>query len=137
MSLHFPPYPQLGMEKSFWLVLSAVPEMSPPNLLHTPSLLTFGRDMVGQKPLMLCKYLFSNSQTLLCYAYCSSTNAKLSIIWDPRKKLNSIPARPQEQSAAATHWRSVIKLTLPIKCIQTLYLVTAYNICKREMKIAY
>lgn len=58
-----PSYPQLvllsmspyTMENPFWSVLSPVPAKSSPNLLPTPSLLTFGRDRVGHKALMLCK----------------------------------------------------------------------------------
>ena len=89
-----PPFPQLytlsmtphSMECPFGQLGSAVPAVSPPNSLCTPSLLTGEGGWEAEKALALCKHCPIINTV-------SSTNPKQSPVSATMKKTNSIPAK--------------------------------------------
>ena len=80
------------MEYVFGQFMSAVPSVSSPNFLYTPSLLTGDLKWEKEKASVLCKYSSATARTLLCYNSDLLTNPKPSTIRAAMK--NSIPARP-------------------------------------------
>ena len=58
----------------FWLVWIICLVVSPPNLLHTPQSVHWGKQI--EKALMLCKHCSAKARTLVCYQYCFGQKSK-------------------------------------------------------------
>ena len=65
-----------GMEYPFGQLGSAVPAVSPPNLLCTSSLFTGRVGWEAEKALTLCKHCWAITKTSLCYQRCFQHRSK-------------------------------------------------------------
>ena len=82
-----------GMEYPFGQLGSAVPAVSPPNFLCTPSLLAGGVGWGAEKALTQCEHCSAVTKTSLNYQHCFQHYSKHSPMLATVKKINSIPAK--------------------------------------------